>query len=37
VRVEHQLGSTVRAGSYLQVLREALQVWWNKLRGVYAR
>ncbi len=37
VRVEHQLGSTVRAGSYLQVLREALQVSWNKLRGVYPR
>lgn len=35
VRVEHQLGSTVRASSYLRVLREALQVFWNKLSGAY--
>ncbi len=35
VRVEHQVGSTVRATSYLRVLREAAQVAWNKLRGAY--
>ena len=35
VRVEHQLGSTVRAVSYVRVLREALQVFWNKVTGVY--
>ena len=35
VRVEHQLGSTVRATSYLRVLREAFSVFWNKLTGAY--
>jgi dolichyl-phosphate beta-glucosyltransferase len=35
VRVEHQLGSTVRATSYLRVLSEAFSVFWNKRRGVY--
>jgi dolichyl-phosphate beta-glucosyltransferase len=35
VRVEHQLGSTVRASSYARVLREAFSVFWNKLSGAY--
>ncbi len=35
VRVEHQLGSTVRATSYLRVLLEAVQVFSNKLTGAY--
>lgn len=35
VRVEHQLGSTVRATSYLRVLREAFAVFGNKLSGAY--
>lgn len=35
VRVEHQLGSTVRATSYARVLLEALQVFSNKLTGAY--
>jgi dolichyl-phosphate beta-glucosyltransferase len=35
VRVEHQLGSTVRASSYARVLREAFSVFWNKVSGAY--
>lgn len=35
VRVEHQLGSTVRATSYARVLLEAVQVFTNKITGAY--
>ncbi|MBI5361604.1 MAG: glycosyltransferase family 2 protein [Planctomycetes bacterium] len=35
VRVEHQLGSSVRASSYLAVLGEVLRVNWNRLQGRY--
>lgn len=35
VRVEHALGSSVRVGSYVNVLVEVLRVLANKARGVY--
>lgn len=35
VRVEHRLGSSVRVGSYLDVLGEVLRVCLNRVRGVY--
>jgi dolichyl-phosphate beta-glucosyltransferase len=35
VRCEHQLGSTVRIGSYLGVLGEVASVLWNRIRGRY--
>lgn len=35
VRVEHQLGSSVRVSSYLAVLGEVLHVNWNRIQGRY--